>query len=155
MTRYLAGGTRGALDAGVVVGEVKEISLPPAYVGKALRIGRPDKREMEVAIAADKERAVAAISGNDRAGFYRVSPPGPAAKEDGTPRLYPANPPFLESRLEEISADELQAKLTPIRAEVIRAEALQQGGKRMDLAVPLLFLLLVTLLFEGVLAQRL
>ena len=70
------------------------------------------------------------------------------------PQLYAVNPPFLESRLDEISARELQAKLTPIRAEVIPVETLKEGGKRVDLALPLLALLIVTLLFEGWLGQR-
>jgi len=65
------------------------------------------------------------------------------------------NPPFLESRLDEISEAELQAKLKPIPVQVISMDALQQGGKRMDLALPLLGLLIVTLLVEGWLAGRL
>ncbi len=70
------------------------------------------------------------------------------------PSLYAANSPFLESRLDEISESELQAKLKPISVEVISIDSLQQGGKRMDLALPLLGLLIVTLLTEGWLAQR-
>ena len=57
-------------------------------------------------------------------------------------------------RLDEISESELQAKLKPIPVEVISIDALQQGGIRMDLALPLLGLLIVTLLTEGWLAQR-
>jgi hypothetical protein len=64
------------------------------------------------------------------------------------------NPPFLESRLDEIGARELQAKLAPVRAEVIPVEALKEGGKRTDLALPLLALLIATLLLEGWLGQR-
>jgi hypothetical protein len=56
--------------------------------------------------------------------------------------------------LDEISARELQAKLTPIRAQVIPVETLKEGGKRVDLALPLLTLLIVTLLIEGWLGQR-
>jgi hypothetical protein len=155
MARYAAGGARGALDQGVTVGEVKEIVVPPAYVGKPLRIMSPDKRELEVAVAADRDRAVAQVSGNDRAGIYRVSLPEPAPAQSRVPVLYAANPPFLESRLEQLSTEQLQAKLTPARADVIDVEAMVDGGRRVDLAVPLLLLLLVTLLFEGILAQRL
>jgi Aerotolerance regulator N-terminal/von Willebrand factor type A domain len=155
MTRYLAGGKRGTLDTGIPVGAAKEISLAPGYVGKALRITRPDKREMEVTVTADKERAAATVADNDRAGIYRVAPPAAENKGEGPPRLYAVNPPVLESRLEEISAPELQAKLSPIRAEVLPIEALQHGGKRTDLALPLLFSLLLTLLLEGWVAQRL
>ena len=80
--------------------------------------------------------------------------PADAAKDTGAPPLYAVNPPFLESRLDEINEGELQAKLRPIQVEVIPVEAVQQGGKRTDLALPLLGLLIVILLFEGWLAQR-
>jgi hypothetical protein len=80
--------------------------------------------------------------------------PSGAEKDGGAPPLYAVNPPFLESRLDEINERELQAKLQPIKVEVIPIEALQRGGTRTDLALPLLGLLIVTLLFEGWLAQR-
>lgn len=155
LTGYLAGGKRGALDAGITVGAVKEFSLPPGYVGKNLRVIKPDRRETEVVLAGAKERATARFQENDRAGIYRVALPAGTDKETGAPQIYAVNPPFLESRLDEISERELAAKLKPIRVEVIPVEALQQGGKRMDLALPLLALLIVTLLLEGWLAQRL
>ena len=52
----------------------------------------------------------------------------------------------LSRRLEEISERELQAKLSPIRADVVPIETLREGGTRRDLALPLLGLLLATLL---------
>jgi hypothetical protein len=109
---------------------------------------------VEVPLAPEKDRASATFQENDRAGIYRLSLPVGAEKESTTPRLYAANSPFLESRLDEISESELQAKLKPIPVEVISIDALQQGGTRMDLALPLLGLLIVTLLTEGWLAQR-
>ncbi len=154
LVSYLAGGKRGGLDAGMAVGATKQIFLPPSYVGKSLRIIKPDKQDREVSLAAEKDRAVAAFGENDRAGIYRLALPAGGGKEAGTSSAYAVNPPFLESRLEEISASELQAKLRPIRVEVIQADALRQGGKRVDLASPLLALLLITLLAEGWLAQR-
>ena len=155
LTSYLAGGKRGAMDAGITVGNPKEFSLPPGYVGKSLRIIKPNKQEADVSLAPEKDRAVAVFRDNDRAGIYRLSLPAAAEKESGTPPLYAVNPPFLESRLDEISEAELQAKLKPIPVQVISMDALQQGGKRMDLALPLLGLLIVTLLVEGWLAGRL
>ena len=154
LAQYLAGGKRGVLDAGIPVGTAKELSLPPAYVGKSLRVTKPDKQSAEVAITGEKDRAQATIEVNDRAGIYRLTFPTGAEKDSGTPQIYAANPPFLESRLDEISARELQAKLSPIRAEVIPVDALKDGGSRTDLALPLLALLIVTLLIEGWLAQR-
>jgi hypothetical protein len=154
LVSYLAGGKSGSLDGGIAVGTAKQISMPPSYVGKSLRIVKPNKQDEEVALSADKDRASASFAENDRAGIYRITPPAGAGKESGGLQMYAVNPPFLESRLEEISERELQAKLQPIRTEVIQANALQQGGKRVDLALPLLLLLLVTLLSEGWLAQR-
>ena len=37
LANYLACGQRGSLDNGIDVGSLKEISLPPAFVGKTLR----------------------------------------------------------------------------------------------------------------------
>ena len=154
LAQHLAGGKRGQLDPGIAVNEIKEIGLPLGFVGKSLRIAKPDKQNIEVPIVGVKDRAVAAISDNDHAGIYRLSLPGGAAKESGAPQMYAVNRPFLESRLEEIGALELQAKLAPVRAEVLPVEALKQGGKRTDLALPLLALLIITLLVEGWLGQR-
>ena len=154
LVSYLAGGKSGALDGGIAVGMAKQISMPPSYVGKSLRIVKPDKKDTELSLTADKDRASASFAENDRAGIYRIVLPVGGGKESGAPQMYAVNPPFLESRLEKISERELQAKLQPIRAEVIQASALQQGGKRVDLALPVLLLLLTTLLLEGWLAQR-
>ncbi|HKY08463.1 MAG TPA: BatA domain-containing protein [Candidatus Binatia bacterium] len=154
LTQYLAGGKRGQFDGGIAVDTTKEIALPPVLVGKSLRVAKPNKQDIEVPITGAKERALATISDNDRAGIYRLSFPSGAPKESGAPQLYAVNPPFLESRLEEISERELQAKLAPVRADVVPIEALKEGGKRTDLAFPLLALLIVTLLLEGWLGQR-
>jgi hypothetical protein len=152
-TNYLAGGKRGALDDGVPVGTTKEIPLAAGVVGKNLRITKPSKQEAEVGIVAEKDRSMARFEENDQAGFYRVALPS-GAEKDGAPAIYAVNTPFLESRLDEINERELQAKLQPIKVEVIPVEAMQRGGKRTDLALPLLGLLIVILLFEGWLAQR-
>ncbi len=154
LANYLAGGKRGVMDPGITVGAPKEFSLPPSTVGKSLKIIKPDKQEVELPLTPGKDRTYATFQENDRAGIYRLSLPAGAEKGSETPPLYAANSPFLESRLEEISESELRAKLKPIPVEVISIDALQHGGKRMDLALPLLGLLLVTLLTEGWLAQR-
>ena len=154
LAQYLAGGKRGALDAGIPVGTAKELSLPPGYVGKSLRVTKPDKQSADIPIAGEKDLAQATIEVNDRTGIYRLAYPTGVEKDIGAPQLYSANSPFLESRLDEISARELQSKLSPIRAEVIPVDALKDGGSRTDLALPVLALLIVTLLIEGWLAQR-
>jgi len=153
LAQYLAGSSRGALDGGIAVGAAKEIALPPTFVGKNLRITKPDKQTAEVAITAVKDRAGARIEENDQAGIYRLALPV-GDKNGDLPQMYAVNPPVLESRLDEISTRELQTKLKPIRAEVIPVNALKDGGKRTDLALPLLALLIVTLLLEGWLGQR-
>jgi len=154
LTQYLAGGKRGSMDGGIAVGVNKELYLPPSFVGRTLRVIKPDKQNLEVAIAGERERAVATIDENDRAGIYRLALPSGAEKEGGVSQIYAVNAPFLESRLDEISPRELQAKLTPIRAQVIPVETIKEGGKRVDLALPVLALLIVTLLLEGWLGQR-
>ncbi|MGH7828510.1 MAG: BatA domain-containing protein [Candidatus Binatia bacterium] len=153
LTSYLAGGKRGSFDPGISVGETKTLRVPPSYVGKTIKITKPDKRPAEMTVTADKNRVQAAFDDHDQAGIYRLSLT-PAPEEEAVPRLYAVNPPFLESRLDEIGERELQAKLKPIPAEVIPIEALEKGGKRMDLALPLLAFLIVTLLLEGWIAQR-
>ena len=153
LTNYLAGGKRGLLDGGISVGDVKEISLPPGYVGKTIRITKPNKQPAEVVMSAAQDRASGSFEDNDVSGIYQLALTG-GNQESGTPRLYAVNPPFLESRLEEITERELQAKLSPVRADVVPIETLRQGGTRRDLALPLLGLLLATLLLEGWFAQR-
>ena len=154
LTTYLAGGKRGILDTGINVGNAKEVSLPPNYVGKTIRITKPNRQPAEVAMSAAQDRASGSFEDNDVAGIYRLSFGAGGEKDSGTPQLYAVNSPFLESRLEEISERELQAKLSPVRADVIPIETLQQGGTRRDLALPLLSLLLATLLLESWFAQR-
>jgi hypothetical protein len=154
LASYLAGGKRGAIDTGVPVGAARTLPLPPSYVGKTLKVSKPNKQESEAPVTADKDRVQAIFEENDRAGIYRVVLPPAQEKEAPAPRLYAVNSPFLESRLEEIGERELQAKLQPIRADVIPIESLDKAGKRMDLALPLLAFLIVTLLLEGWIAQR-
>jgi len=154
ITQYLAGGKRGNLDPGISVGASKELAFPASYVGRNLRVTKPDKQSTEVAIAGAKDRAIATVEGNDQAGIYRLSLTAGGDKDSGAPQVYAVNAPFLESRLDEISSGELVGKLKPIRAEVIDIAALKEGGKRVDLALPLLGLLLITLLLEGWLGQR-
>jgi hypothetical protein len=154
LTNDLAGAKRGALDRGVAVGETMEIALAPGAVGKSLRVTKPNRQETEVAIVAQGNRSIARVEENDRAGFYRIALPAGAEKDAGAPTLYAVNSPFLESRLDEINEGELQAKLRPIPVEVIPIESVREGGQRTDMALPLLGLLIVTLLFEGWLAQR-
>jgi hypothetical protein len=153
LTNYLAGGKRGLLDGGISVGDAKEISLPPGYVGKTIRITKPNKQPAEVVMSAAQDRASGSFEDNDVSGIYQLALTG-GNQESGMPRLYAVNPPFLESRLEEISERELQGKLSPVRADVVPLETLQEGGTRRDLALPLLGLLLATLLLEGWFAQR-
>ena len=53
-----------------------------------------------------------------------------------------------------MTARELRENLRLCRVEGSGAAALRRGGKRVDLALPLLLMLLATLLVEGWLAQR-
>src|ERR1051325_11357673 len=154
LVSYLQGGKKGALETGVAVGESKKFSLPAAYVGKNLKIVRPDQREREVPLAAEGDKAAGAFVENEVAGIYRVTAPlSPDAPAALTP-VYPVNPPFLESRMEAISDGELAARLRPARATIVPVEEIAKGGSRSDLALPLLLVLILTLLSEGWFAQR-
>lgn len=154
LVEYAAGGPRGHMDGGIPVDAPKELSLPAGFVGKSVRILKPDKQQADVPVLPEKDRAVATITENDRAGIYRLTFSGITGKDSGAPQMYAVNRPFLESRLDEIGEAELQAKLVPARAEIIPIEALKEGGKRTDVALPLLALLIITLLLEGWLGQR-
>ncbi|MGH9892005.1 MAG: hypothetical protein ACREA0_08495, partial [bacterium] len=151
---YLSADKKGAMDAGVPVGAAKKFVLPPAYVGKNLKIVKPDGKEREITLAADKDRAAGSFEENDQAGVYRLSLFGTSLGKLGVPELYPVNPPFLESRLDTVDERELQVKFNPVRPEVIPLESLANGGKRMDLSLPVLLLLIATFAAEGWLAQR-
>jgi hypothetical protein len=150
---YLSSGKRGTVDTGVLVGSPKTFSFPPTYVGKSLRIIKPDRREREVSFVPDGEKASALFQENDLAGIYRLSLPAPV-EGDNTSPMYAVNSPFLESRLEGIDERELRAKFVPIRVEIIPIESLEKGGQRTDLSLPFLLLLILTLASEGWLAQR-
>jgi hypothetical protein len=153
LAAYLYGGKKGSFDGGVAVGSAKSFLLPPSYVGKSLKIAKPDRKEREVPIVPEKEKAAATFAENDLAGIYRLTLPA-AADGAAPPPIYPANSPFSESRLDPIGEKELGSKLSPIPIEVMPIEALEKGGKRSDLSLPLLLVLIVTLLSEGWLAQR-
>jgi hypothetical protein len=160
LVSYLQGGKKGSLENGIAAGGAKKFFLPPAYVGKSLRITRPDRREREIDLAAEGNRAAGAFRENDLAGIYRVAAPpsSPAAAatdvQTGLPPIYAVNAPFLESRIESVGEPELQAKFRPARAQIIPIESLDKGGSRSDLSLPLLLALIVALLSEGWLAQR-
>ncbi|HEX9879370.1 MAG TPA: hypothetical protein VGB25_04155, partial [Candidatus Binatia bacterium] len=131
----------------------KDFVLPPSFVGKKLRIVRPDLRPTEINLTGLGRNAVAVFEENDLAGFYQLSLQGaPAASP--VPSLYAVNPPYLESRLQEITAEDLKTKFDPIKFQVIDADSLARGGTKMDLSFPLLFLVMATLATEGWLAQR-
>ena len=154
LVSYLSGNNRGAVDTGTTAGTTRAFSLPPSYAGRSIRVIRPDSTKGETALIADGERASATFQENDLAGIYRLSLLGPSQGRLPVPALYAVNPPFLESRLAEISANELQFKLDPIGFDIISLDSLNEGGTKMDLSLPLLFLLIIVLASEGWLAQR-
>ncbi|MFQ5850030.1 MAG: BatA domain-containing protein [Candidatus Binatia bacterium] len=154
LVSYLSGDRRGTVDLGTTAGTAKSFSFPLSYAGKSIRITKPDGTKRATPFFADGERAFVSFQDNDLAGVYRLSVTGQSLEQLPVPALYAVNPPFLESRLAEISADELQTKLHPIGVEVIPLDSLKKGGTRMDLSLPLLFLVIMTLASEGWLAQR-
>lgn len=154
LVSYLAGGKRGIADPGLTVGSPKSFSFPRAYAGRKLRIVMPDQSEKELAIDAEGEKAAAVFTENDLAGVYRLSVQGALAEPAFFPQHYAVNPPFLESRLKAIDENELKAKLSPIRTEVLALRSLEEGGRSWDLSFSVLLLLLAALAAEGWLAQK-
>ncbi|HWO43143.1 MAG TPA: BatA domain-containing protein [Candidatus Eisenbacteria bacterium] len=154
LASYLAGGKRGAFDSGISVGAPKTMPLPPTYVGKTIRVFKPNKQPIEAVAVSARNGVEAVFQDHDRAGIYRVALAPMPESELRAPLLYAVNAPFLESRLEEIGERELRAKLHPIPSEVVPVEALEKGGKRVDLSLPLLLVLIATLLMESWIAQR-
>ncbi len=156
LVTYLARDQKGTADTGIAAGSAKTFILPPSYVGKNMRIVKPDLRQREITIAANGQKATASFKENDLAGIYQLSLQVPQGSgRIPVPTLYAVNPPFLESRLKEIATDELQAKIEPIDFEIINLASLQKGGTKMDLSIPLLLLVMAILATEGWLAQRL
>jgi hypothetical protein len=154
LVSYLAGNKTGEADTSITVGEAKTFSLPPSLVGKSLKIAKPDGKEREISAVGAGDKSAASFLENDLAGIYRLALQADSMEKLGIPQSYAVNSPFLESRLQAISEQQLRAKVSPIRTEVIPIESLEKGGKRTDLSLPLAFLLIVTLIAEGWLAQR-
>ncbi len=153
---YLSSDKRGSVDTGITAGAKKTFHLPPSFVGKKLRIVRPDLKKREISLSGQGQNAVASLEGNDLAGIYQLSLQAvQASGSSPVPALYAVNPPFLESRLQEIAVNELETKFNPMKFEIIDSDSLVKGGTKMDLSLPLLFLVMVTLATEGWLAQRL
>ncbi|NIO07575.1 MAG: VWA domain-containing protein [Deltaproteobacteria bacterium] len=156
LVTYVSSDQKGTADTGIVAGSPKTFVLPPAYVGKNMRVVKPDLRQREITIGANGQKATVSFKENNLAGIYQLFVQVPQGSgRVPIPTLYAVNPPFLESRLQEIGSDELQAKVAPIKFEIIKLEALKQGGTKMDLSLPLLLLIMVILATEGWLSQRL
>jgi hypothetical protein len=151
MASYLSRTEAGLFDPGIPVGTSKGFSLSPSHAGKKITVLKPDGKTRELDLSPQGEKLTASFQENDLPGIYRTSLPSPPAQ---TPDLYAVNPPFLESRLEPIREGDLLAKLRPVRADLIPLESLGNGGTKLDLALPLVFLIMATLAAEGWLAQR-
>jgi hypothetical protein len=153
MAGYLSRSEAGLFDAGITVGDSKTFFLPSSSAGRKLAIVKPDGKTREIELIPQGEKLVASFQENDLTGIYRTSLPSPSGSAK-SPDLYAVNPPFLESRLQTIHEEELLAELRPIKADVIPLDSLEKGGTKMDLALPLVFLIMATLSVEGWLAQR-
>jgi hypothetical protein len=154
LVRYLSGNRTGTFDAGIITGETKTIPFPPSSLGKRVKIIKPNDEQRDLSVSTAGDAAAVTFAENDLAGVYRLAFPSLSEKPADVPEIYAVNPPYLESQLETLSEKDLEAKLSPIRAQVIPLEALEQGGKRVDLSLPFAVLLIATLAVEGWLAQR-
>jgi hypothetical protein len=153
LVRHAAGSPQGTFDSGIVVGGSKQISMHASEVGKAITVRKPDQAEVLLTLRPKNGQSGASFDENDLPGLYRVTG-FPHALASRTVSIYAVNSPFLESRLDPISAAEIRRRLEPIPTEIVPLEALKNGGKQWDLSFPLLALLIATLAAEGWLAQR-
>jgi hypothetical protein len=150
MAAHLARAEAGVFDGGITAGSAKDFSLS-ASAGRKLAVGKPDGTTVEIDLIPRGEKLTASFRQNDLAGIYRAASP---SSGEPTGQIYAVNPPFLESRLESIGDEELLRKLRPVRADIVPLESIEKGGKKLDLALPLVFLIMATLAAEGWLAQR-
>ena len=124
LVTHIAGGDTGSMDVGITAGTAKRWSAAAAHAGKRVRVVDPNLTEREVTLAPVNGKASGTFDGNHFAGVYRVVSAGGDLK---LPALYAVNPPPEESRLERMTADELQRKLGPVDHEVLSAGALAGG----------------------------
>jgi hypothetical protein len=151
---YASGGHAGDFDPGIPAGAEKRLSLGPDAVGRTIRVASPSGNQLESEARVEREAAVLSIARNDEAGIYRILYPGRLALEKELPQIYAVNAPYLESRLTPFDEGDLRTRFSPIEPEILSYEALAEGGKRIDLALPLALFLLATLIGEGYLALR-
>lgn len=151
LVTHMAGGSSGSIDTGITAGTAKRWSTDAAHAGKRVMVVDPNLAEREVTLTPVEGKASGSFDGNHFAGVYRVVSPGGGLE---LPALYAVNPPPAESRLERMTADELQRKFGPVSHEVLSADALAGGGTRTDLALALVVVLILTLLCESWLGQR-
>lgn len=151
LIKYMSGGIDGTIDTGLAAGTARLFLAPATHAGKRIRVIDPSRSEQEIILNAQEESATATFTGNDFAGIYRVVSEGRGL---GLPTLYAVNAPALESRMERISKDALERKLSPVAHEIIRDGDLSLGGTRTDLSLALVVILILTLFGEGWLGQR-
>ena len=147
---WLAGSLEEASDAELVAGDPLELAGEPGLVGSRVGVEFPDgvRREIEYRASAGGSLAIAAETGE--VGFYRWSRPG----REGVSAV---NVPAAESDLTQLSADQIEERLRPVRAELVEVSPSGAAGDPARLGVqsltrPILLALLALLLLETVIA---
>jgi hypothetical protein len=147
---WMAGSLDEAADGELVVGEPLEIAGGPGLVGARLSVESPGgaRREVEFRAADGGSLAVAAETGD--VGFYRWSHPGRAG-------VAAVNVPSEESDLVQLSADQIEERLRPVRAELVEVTPTGTAGDPARLGVqsltrPILVALLALLVLETIMA---
>jgi hypothetical protein len=147
---WMAGSLDEASDGELVAGEPLEIDGGPGLVGARLSVESPAgaQREIEFRAADGGSLAVAADTGE--VGFYRWSHPGRAG-------VAAVNVPSAESDLVQLSADQIEERLRPVRAELVEVRPTGTAGDPGRLGVrsltePILIALLALLVLETIMA---
>ena len=140
-----------------LVGSPVQLSLDPSIYGPQVRFSSPDENKLpavtvDAAPGADGSLAVS-LAGTDRSGYYTAR----LTRSDGASedRLFALNVDAEEGDLRTLDGSELAARLEGVRYEYQQAAGFQASVGELagyNLAEPLLYLLVVLLVGEQILA---
>jgi len=147
---WLADSLDEALDFEHIAGEPLEFTGGVELVGTRVGVETPGGLRREVEFRAAPTGSLAVTGETGETGFYRWSRPGRTG-------IAAVNIPAAESDLEPLGADEIEARLRPVRAELVEVSPAGAAADRSRLGVqsltrPLLLALLAVLVLETVIA---
>jgi hypothetical protein len=147
---WLGGSLEEASDGELIAGQALEFTGGAELVGTRVDIETPGGRRREAEFRPSSSGSLAAAGETGEIGFYRWSRPGRSG-------LAAVNIPAAESDLAPLGADEIEARLRPVRVELVEVSPAGAAADPTRLGVrsltrPLLLALLAVLLLETVIA---